>query len=104
MIEQYITVEEALSIAKFQTLAEASHANDIFRADQQHWGAFGACGTVFTAGFVAGKRAERCRYKTTDSGADVLMLQERCHSLIDTITSRPILESIYKILNQLAIK
>ena len=105
MIEKYITVDEALSLAKYTTLAEASHAHDIFKADEEHWGAFAACGTVFTAGYVAGKRAERQRkHKPADSSADVIMLQEGCKRLINEISSRSILESVYKILNHLIIK
>lgn len=105
MIEKYITVDEALSLAKYTTLAESSHAHDIFKADDERWGTLTACGTVFTAGYVAGKRAERQRkHKPADSGADVIMLQESCNRLINGISNRSILESIYKILNHLIIK
>ena len=105
MIEKYITVDETLSLAKYTTLAEASHAHDIFKADEERWGTLTACGTVFTAGYVAGKRAERQRkHKPAYSGTDVIMLQEGCKRLINGISSQFTLERLYNILNLLIIK
>ena len=106
MIEDYITPEEAVELAGYATIDEYIMTKNIYRATMPYFDLPLALVT-FHAGVIASirmERAKRRRHKPADSGPDVLMLQERCNRLINEISNRSVLESIYKILNHLAIK